>query len=225
TGPDAVLVFTHVGYIEQEVSAGDQLTLDVVLQESMSDLSEVVVVGYGEREKGTLTGAVASVSGKAIEETSQPNITQSLQGRVPGLIVNNRGGIPGSNDASILIRGKSTLGNNAPLIVIDGVPRESCSHLSRNDVETISVLKDAASAIYGARAASGTILITTKRGAPGGSGIRRRSEYGVPGFPRLPKYNSSDQAAFWEKAIANRDGGVAQWTDEGLEKYRWGESP
>jgi len=225
TDADAVLVFTHVGYLEQEVSVGSQRTLDIVLQESMSDLSEVVVVGYGEREKGELTGAVASVSGKAIEETSQPNITQSLQGRVPGLIVNNRGGIPGSNDASILIRGKSTLGDNAPLIVIDGIPRESFSHLSPNDIETISVLKDAASAIYGARAANGVILIKTKRGATGGSDIRLLSEYGVSGFTRLPKYMNSYQYASWENEIAGRYGRVAQWTEEDLEKYRSGESP
>lgn len=225
SGSNAIIVLTHVGYVEQEISVGLKPSIDVILQESVSDLSEVVVVGYGEREKGELTGAVASVSGKAIEESAQPNITQSLQGRVPGLIVNNRGGIPGSEDASILIRGKSTLGDNAPLIIIDGIPRESFSHLSPNDIETISVLKDAAAAIYGARAANGVILIKTKRGSSGGSDIKLLSEYALAGFTRLPKYMNSYQYALWENEIANRYGRVPQWTDEDLEKYRTGESP
>lgn len=221
----SIIVFTHIGFIEKEMMVGTERTFEVMLEENISGLSEVVVVGYGQKEKGELTGAIANISGKMIEESSPTNLSQALQGKIPGLVVSNRGGIPGSNDASILIRGKSTLGNNAPLIIIDGVPRESFSHLSPNDIESISVLKDAAAAIYGARAANGVIVVKTKRGKAGDAHIRFSTEYGISGFTKMPTYMSSFQYATWENEIAQRYGRAAQWTDEDLQKYRDGSSP
>ena len=141
------------------------------------------------------------------------------------MVVNNRGGIPGSDDATILIRGQSTLGDNSPLIIIDGIPRPSFAHLSPNDVESISVLKDAAAAIYGAQAANGVIIIKTKRGKVGESEIRLSSNYGISAFTQLPKYMDAFQYATWENEIADRYGRVRQWSDEDLQKYQDGSSP
>jgi TonB-dependent starch-binding outer membrane protein SusC len=222
---NGTLVVSFIGYTTQEVAINNRSTVNIRLAPDAKALEEVVVVGYGEKEKGELTGAVANISGKNIEQTSQMNLTQALQGKIAGLVVNNRGGIPGSDDASILIRGQSTLGNNSPLIIIDGVPRESFSHLSPNDIESISVLKDAAAAIYGARAANGVIIIKTKRGKAGESDIRFSSNYGLSSFTSLPQYMNSFQYATWENEIAQRYGRAIQWTNEDLEKYRNGSSP
>ncbi|PSR54037.1 TonB-dependent receptor [Adhaeribacter arboris] len=219
------LVVSFIGYLTQEVPINNQSTFNISLASDTKALEEVVVIGYGEKEKGELTGAIANINGKNIEQTSQMNLTQALQGKIPGLVVNNRGGIPGSDDANIIIRGQSTLGNNAPLIVIDGVPRESFSHLTPNDIESISVLKDAAAAIYGARAANGVIIVKTKRGKAGQSEIRLSSNYGVSSFTSLPKYMNSYQYATWENEISERYGRAIQWTAEDLEKYRNGTSP
>ncbi|MEO7047454.1 MAG: TonB-dependent receptor [Ferruginibacter sp.] len=224
-GNQSFLVFTHVGFIEKSVIVGNKKAFDVIMDENASGLSEVVVVGYGKKTRGELTGSVATLSGKVIEESSQPNITQALQGKIPGLIINNRGGIPGSDDATIFIRGKSTLGDNSPLIIIDGVPRGSFGHLSPNDIESISVLKDASAAIYGAQAANGVILITTKRGRSGENNIRLSSNYGVSGFTKLPQYMNSLEYATWENEIADRYGQVKLWSDEDLQKFKDGSDP
>lgn len=219
------LVFSFIGYLSQEVALEERTTLDITMEPDVQSLSEVVVVGYGEKEKGELTGSISNISGRSIEQSSQMNLTQALQGKLPGLVVNNRGGIPGSDDASILIRGQSTLGNNAPLIIIDGVPRPSFAHLSPNDVESISVLKDAAAAIYGAQAANGVIIIKTKRGKVGVSEVRLSSNYGISAFTQLPTYMDAFQYANWENEIADRYGRVRQWSDEDLQKYQDGSSP
>src|SRR5690606_29924416 len=219
------LVFSFIGYLSQEVPIEGRIMIDIVMEPDIQSLSEVIVVGYGEKEKGELTGSIANIDGRSIEQASQMNLTQALQGRLPGLVVNNRGGIPGSDDATILIRGQSTLGNNNPLIIIDGVPRSSFAHLSPNDVESISVLKDAAAAIYGAQAANGVIIITTKRGRIGENEIRLASNYGMSAFTQLPQYMDAFQYATWENEIADRYGRVRQWSDEDLQKYRDGSSP
>jgi TonB-linked outer membrane protein, SusC/RagA family/TonB-dependent outer membrane receptor, SusC/RagA subfamily, signature region len=128
-------------------------------------LDEVVVVGYGTQKKLTLTGSVVSTTGASVQKSASIDISSSLAGRMPGVIVNNRSGEPGVEATSIFIRGRSTLGDNSPLIVIDGVPgRESLSFLNPNDIENITILKDASAAIYGSRSANGVILVTTKRG-------------------------------------------------------------
>lgn len=220
-----ILVFTSIGYTTQEVTVEGRTTINLAMTRDIQSLSEVVVIGYGEKARGELTGSVATISGGAIEKSSQMNLTQSLQGKVPGLIVNNRGGIPGADDASILIRGKGTLGNNSPLIIIDGVPRPSFSNLSPNDIESVSVLKDAAAAIYGAQAANGVIIITTKRGKAGGSEVRVSSNAGVSGFTSLANYLNAPNYATWENEIADRYGRTRTFTDADIQKYKDGSSP
>lgn len=169
-GTSAVLVFTYIGYITQEVPLTTKSQLNVVLLEDQSSLDEVVVTGYGGvAKKRDLTGAISSVSSKDIEKRQPVNLFDALQGQAAGvLIVNDGGGAPGAT-GSIQIRGASTLnGGNGPLYVVDGVINPDGATINPADIAGIEVLKDAASAsIYGSRAANGVILITTKRGQEG----------------------------------------------------------
>lgn len=164
-----VLVFSFVGYVSEEVTVNGQSTINVDLSLDLISLQEVVVVGYGEKSKETLTGSVSSVEGKEFVKSPQPNLSSSFAGRVPGVIALNRSGEPGFDDATLRIRGVSTPGENNPLVVIDGVANRlgGLNRLDPNDIESISVLKDASAAIYGSQAANGVILVTTKRGTKG----------------------------------------------------------
>ncbi|MFA6704151.1 MAG: SusC/RagA family TonB-linked outer membrane protein, partial [Bacteroidales bacterium] len=128
-------------------------------------LDDVVVVGYGSQKKVTLTGSVTSTKGETVEKNSSVNLSQGLAGRLPGVIINNRSGEPGADGTTIFIRGRSTLGDNSPLIIIDGIAgRENLDRINPEDIASITVLKDASAAIYGSRSANGVILVTTKRG-------------------------------------------------------------
>lgn len=166
---NATLVFSYVGFLTQEVAIGGRSSVDVNLAVDAKALGEVVVVGYGTQRKVTVTGAVATLQGEKIIKSPATDISNSLAGRLPGLVVIQQSGEPGYDGATISIRGTNTLGNNSPLIVIDGIPDRDggLGRLSPRDIESISVLKDASAAIYGARAANGAILITTKRGKSG----------------------------------------------------------
>ncbi|MCQ2170040.1 MAG: TonB-dependent receptor [Bacteroidales bacterium] len=163
---NAVLQFTSVGYKTLDVNTGNKTKVDVILEDDSQLLEEAVAIGYGNQRKLTLTGSVTSTSGKELVKNSSVNLSQGLAGRLSGVVVNNRSGEPGHDDAVMYIRGRSTLGDNTPLIVIDGVIGRSdeFSRLSGEEIESINVLKDASAAIYGARSANGVILVTTKRG-------------------------------------------------------------
>ena len=163
---DAVLVASLLGFKEQEQSIGGRNEVNFILEQENTILDDAVVIGYGTQSKLTLTGSVAQTSGRELVKNSSVNISQGLAGRLSGVIVSNRTGEPGKDDATMFIRGRSTLGDNSPLIVIDGVPRtnEEFSRLSGDEIESVNVLKDASGAIYGARSANGVILVTTKRG-------------------------------------------------------------
>lgn len=168
---NTVLVFTFIGYNPQEETVGNRTTINVKLVNSMSSLNEVVVTGYGgSARKSDLTGAISSVSAAQITERQPVNLYDALQGQASGVLVVNDSGEPGA-EGTIQIRGASTFsttGGNSPLYVIDGIISTDASSINPNDIESIEVLKDAASSsIYGARAANGVILITTKRGKEG----------------------------------------------------------
>lgn len=165
--PDATLTASLLGYEEQSVKLGSgQTTLDFVLNEDKMQLEEAVAIGYGNQRKLTLTGSVASTTGDDLVKNSSVNLSQGLAGRMSGVIVNNRSGEPGRDDAVMFIRGRSTLGDNSPLIIIDGIQGrgEEFGRLTGDEIESVTVLKDASAAIYGARSANGVILVTTKRG-------------------------------------------------------------
>lgn len=166
---NGTLIFTYIGFVAKRVPVNNQTTINVMLDVESKSLQEVVVVGYGTQKKTNLTGAVSSVSGDEIITRTAPNTTALLQGRMPGVQITQNSGQPGAENANIQIRGLgsfSKAGNN-PLILIDGVEGE-LNNLNPNLIESISVLKDAASAsIYGSRAANGVILVTTKTGKAG----------------------------------------------------------
>lgn len=163
--PGATLVISYIGYQTQEVKAADGM--NVVLQEAANDLNEVVVTGYTTQRKADLTGAISVVSVDDIAKQNENNPIKALQGRVPGMNISADGSPSGT--ATVRIRGIGTLNNNDPLYIVDGIPTKAGMHeLNGNDIESIQVLKDAASAsIYGSRAANGVIIITTKKGKEG----------------------------------------------------------
>jgi len=161
-----VLVFSYTGYASTEITVDNASTLDVTMQEDAALLDEVVVVGYSTQKKANLTGSVATVSAAELEARPITNASQSLQGQVSGVWVNQGSGEPGQDGATINIRGIGTLNNANPLILVDGI-EAPFGNIDPNDIESVTVLKDAASAsIYGSRAANGVVLVTTKRGKP-----------------------------------------------------------
>ena len=166
-GENAVLIYSFIGYKTQEVSVNGRSVLDLAMEEDLSELGEVVVVGYGEQKKATLTGAVETVDAKVFEDRAVTNVGLALQGQTPGLVVTRSSARPGNEGLSFSIRGASSINGSDPLIIVDGVPvlnNYSFQNLNANDIESISVLKDGAAAIYGSRASNGVILVTTKRG-------------------------------------------------------------
>ena len=163
---NAALVFSFVGMKSQEVFADGKSTIHVVLEEETIGLEEVVAIGYGVQKKANLVGAVSAVKiDEMLTSRSLSNVTSGLQGLVPGLAISHNSGMAGKNDVSMLIRGLGSVNNAKPLVVVDGMPDVDINRINMNDIESISVLKDAASsAVYGSRAANGVILITTKSG-------------------------------------------------------------
>ncbi|MCG8582190.1 MAG: TonB-dependent receptor [Bacteroidales bacterium] len=168
SSPDAVLTFSFIGFEEKEIAIANRSQIDVTLAEEATDLNEVVVVGYGTQKKANLTGAVSAVKGEELAKRTVTDTRLALQGAATGVTVIDRGGIPGSEEVSIKIRGNTSLSAGSdPLVLVDGVEMP-IKEVNPADIESISVLKDAASSsIYGSRAANGVILITTKRGKEG----------------------------------------------------------
>ena len=158
--PQSTLTVSYIGYVTQEVPIRNQSNLTITLLEDVQSLSEVVVVGYGVQKKATLTGAVTAITNQEIISTKSDNVQNMLTGKIAGVKITQKTSEPGTFTNDFQIRG---MGN--PLIVVDGVPRDNFTKLDPNEIESISILKDAAAAIYGVRAANGVVLITTKRGA------------------------------------------------------------
>ena len=184
---DATLVISYIGFETQELSAGAD-SFDVSLTESADELDEVVVTGYGTQKKATLTGSIATIGGDELEKSSSPNLGTALAGKVAGLFIDTANGAPGADNPAIRVRGTNTFNNSSALIVIDGIPNRAggLARINPADIESISVLKDASAAIYGARAANGVILITTKRGKEGKAKVKLTSNYGWQNFTTTP---------------------------------------
>lgn len=211
-GANATLVFSFVGYASQEAEVGSQNTLNISLLSDVTSLSEVVVVGYGSQDKKQITGSVVSLTSEEFNRGNVNDPRQLLQGKVPGLSVYNRGGNPNS-PATFRLRGISTIGSNSqPLIVIDGVLGASLDNIDPNDIETISVLKDASSAaIYGSRGSAGVILVTTKRGAKGKATVDYN---GYVAFDQVARRQPVMTASEFISAGGNNLGSVTDWQDE-----------
>ncbi|MFV0269120.1 MAG: SusC/RagA family TonB-linked outer membrane protein [Draconibacterium sp.] len=225
---EAILLFSFVGMRPQEASVGSQTQINVKMHEEAIGLSEVVAVGYGTQRKVNLTGSVGRIDPKEFETRPITNVTQALQGKVPGLLVNQTGGQPGGEQFKINIRGVSTFSNNDPLIIVDGIAM-SLVNLNPQDIESISVLKDAASAaIYGARASGGVILVTTKKGSVGKTKISYDAYYGIQTPTMLPDMvNAYEHVMLYREAEynANPETTVYKYTLEEMEAYKRGELP
>ncbi len=189
---DGILIFSFVGLKTMEIPVNGNTNISVVMEEETIGIEEVVAIGYGTVEKRDLTGSVTTVKGDLLSESGQLQLSNSLQGISPGLMVTRTTGTPGSS-GSIRIRGITTIGNSSPLVIIDGIPG-SITDVTQNDVESITVLKDAASAsIYGSRAASGVILITTKRAKSDEFQFEYNVEMGIEEPTRIPETEGAVQ--------------------------------
>lgn len=230
--PGDTLVFSHIAYttFETQVPASGpvQVTLE---QSSQSAGSEVVVVGYSTQKKATLTGSVSVVKGADMVKSPQPNLSNALAGRFSGLIANNRSGEPGYDGSGFTIRGLATTGSNDVLIVVDGVPGQigGLERLDPNDIESVTILKDASAAVYGSRAANGVMLVTTKRGKTGKPSISYSFNQGFSSPTRLPKMADAATYATLQNEIAyynNKAGGLNQiYSADQITKFANGSDP
>jgi TonB-linked SusC/RagA family outer membrane protein len=188
TNQDAVLIFSYIGFLTQEISVGDSSSMDVQLSQDVQGLEEVVVTGYGSQKKETLTGSIATIGGDDLERSASPNLGSALAGKVAGVFIDQANGAPGNDTPAVRIRGTNTFNNSGALVVIDGIPDRAggLARINPSDIESISVLKDASAAIYGARAANGVVLITTKRGSEGKAKVKITSNYGWQNFTTTP---------------------------------------
>jgi TonB-dependent starch-binding outer membrane protein SusC len=204
-GQDSTLVFSLVGYATSEVAIGSRTQFEVVLADDTKTLSEVVVTGYMVEERQKITGAVNTVTGDLISKLPVPGIDQALQGRAPGVVVSQNTGAPGEG-VSVRIRGTGSINSsNAPLYIVDGVPTTDISALSSQDVENISVLKDAgAASVYGSRATNGVVIITTKAGTSKEARIQVSSQVGFQEPSRLiDMANTRDYVTLYNEAATN----------------------
>ncbi|MDR0835592.1 MAG: SusC/RagA family TonB-linked outer membrane protein, partial [Tannerella sp.] len=223
---DVTLVFSFVGYKKQELRVGDRKILDVTLIQDNRILDEVVVVGYGVQRKVTLTGAVAAIKGEDMIVTKNENAQNMLTGKVPGLRVTQRTAEPGNFQMNFDIRGMGS-----PLIVIDGIPRDmgDFQRIDANDIDNISILKDASAAIYGVRAANGVVLITTKKGSKH-DGKPKLTYSGSYTF-QMPSGMPSNISALDfttlrnEKSLNSVGNPTRLFTEEMIEEYRNGTRP
>lgn len=205
------LVFSYIGYKSQEFKVGDSSVINVSLKEDTEMLDEVVVVGYGVQKKKLVTGATVQVKGENIAKLNTNNPLQAMQGQTPGVNIASTSGQPGA-DMKVTIRGLGTVGNSQPLYLIDGVGGD-ISTLNPADIESIDVLKDAASAaIYGAQAANGVVLITTKSGKEGKSVVSFDAYYGVQNVARKVNMLNADQyKTIMDEQALNSGGSVYDW--------------
>ena len=191
--PKSVLVFTSIGMESQQVKVAGRSVINVSLKEDVSALGEVVVVGYGKQRKASLTGAVSAINGDELLKTPSTNVSSLLGGRLPGISSVQVSGEPGDDQASLRVRGSL----NAATYIVDGIPR-SINDIDPNDVESISVLKDGASAaVYGLQGSGGVIIITTKKGKEGKSQITYNGSYGVSTNANFPKFLNGPQFAYY----------------------------
>lgn len=227
TNSNSVLDFSYIGYTSKAITVGKNTTHKVVLNEDFKAINEVVVVGYGTAKKVNLTGAVAVASAEDIKARPITSVSNGLQGLLPGVTVVNSTGLPGQSNATIRVRGLGTIGSSSPLVLIDGV-EGNINLLNPEDIESASVLKDAASAsIYGARGANGVILITTKNvsGKESKPQINFNGYYGIQTPTRLPEMVSAADYIRMDMEATKNVGKPANFTQSHLDKVLNGSDP
>lgn len=220
-----IIVISYVGYQKQEIKWNGG-TLNVVLKDDTEVLSEVVVVGYGIQKKANLSGAVAQVNSDELTNRPISNVSSGLQGLMPGVTITAGQGRPGEDGSNIRIRGVGTLNNASPYILIDGVESGSMNDLDPNDIESISVLKDASSAaIYGSKASNGVILITTKRGKTGAPRISYNGYVGIQNATAtIDRVSSADYARLYNR-IDDDNNNPHRYSDEDIRLFENGSDP
>lgn len=245
-GDKPSIVITYVGYLNETIEVGAQSNIEVKLVQDLKSIDEVVVVGYGTQTKGKLTGAVSQIKGDELLKGRSPNLSSSLSGRIPGVVVVSGSGTPGNDASKIRIRGVGTMkqswrtkpdgtselvDNNDPLIVIDGIPQGTDDHpldrLDPSDIESMSVLKDASAAIYGAQAANGVILVTTKKGTGTSSSFSYSYNQGYTQPAVKPVLaNSYELATYYNDYNKEKSKtGKPQYTPEQMEILKTGGDP
>lgn len=251
-GAESTLTFSFVGYLSESAVVGTQTEINITLLPDIMQLQDVVVVGYGTQRRETMTGSISKVEGEEITKSPSPNVTTSLAGKLPGLIVNQRDGWPGREFLDILIRGNATMDSdpdyepgtdddpndpfdvinpNEPLVVIDGVPRDNLSRLNPEDIESITVLKDASAAIYGARGANGVILVTTKQGFKGAPTFHFSYSHAFNKPTKIPEmmdaatFAETYNEAEWYRQGRQDTAFTPFFTAEAIQRYRDGSDP
>ncbi|MGQ8337774.1 TonB-dependent receptor [Sunxiuqinia sp. A32] len=227
--PDAILVFSFVGMRTQEVPVDGKATIDITLAEDAIGIEEVVAIGYGTQKRGSITGSIASINSKELTSVKTANVSNTLAGKLPGLRAVQRSGAPGDDAAILDIRGFGS-----PLVIVDGIERDF-RQVDANDIESISILKDASAAVYGFKGANGVILVTTKKGATSKPKINYTSYYGLQQVTRYPEmmdgyeyatiYNEAQtnvgvNPAYSEDELANFKAGIGttDWLNETIRK-------
>jgi TonB-linked SusC/RagA family outer membrane protein len=227
------LVFSFVGMKAQEVPIAGKTLINVTLAAEVTDLDEVVVVGYGVQKRANVVGAVTSIDGEKLQSIPAVNVSNAISGRLPGSVVIQQTGEPGQMTPRILVRGRSTLGgdvgtytsNTAPLVVIDGVPGRSMDEIDPNDVASLSILKDASAAIYGAAAANGVILIQTKSGEEGKPRLSYQFFQGFMTPTLIPDVTNAAEYAEMLSEYQIAQGKARRYSDEDIELFRNGKDP
>ncbi|MGO1245436.1 TonB-dependent receptor [Sphingobacterium sp. JB170] len=218
--PDGVLLVSFAGYKSQEVAINGRTTINIILQDSVEMMDEVVVVGYGVQKRASITGSVASIQAEELVKVKTPNVTNMLAGRLPGIRAAQRSGAPGDDGASVDIRGYGSM-----LVIVDGVQRDF-AQLDANDIESISILKDASAAVYGFKGSNGVLLVTTKKGTKERTKLEYNGYYGLQDVTRYPRMMSAfEYASLYNEAIYNSNPytGVPAYSQEQLDSYKSGE--
>ncbi|WP_282037940.1 SusC/RagA family TonB-linked outer membrane protein [Saccharicrinis aurantiacus] len=210
-----VLVFSFIGFNEQEVPVGDQTTISPTLTADTQDVDEVVVVGYGVQKKSLVTGAIAGIESKDLENNSWTNAESAMQGRTPGVVIVPQSGSPGAG-MNIKIRGAGTNGDSNPLYIVDGIRMRDITSISPSDIMSIEVLKDgASSAIYGAEGGNGVVMVTTKKGKAGEGKVTYDFSYGIQSAGKLPDLlNASEYYQYQSERIDGEGNSLAPTTSD-----------
>ena len=228
---NAILVFSFIGYITQEIPVAGKSVIDVLLRSELTGLDEVVVVGYSTQKRANVVGSVTSISGTSIQSIPSVSVTTAIAGRLPGVTVMQTTGEPGNLGAQLLVRGRSTLStgdkfrNTGPLIVIDGVQGRSMDEIDPMDIASLSVLKDASASIYGAQAANGVILITTKKGQEGKPRLSYQFYQGFMTPTIIPQVTNAAEYATMLTEYQVAQGKTRSFSDADIALYADGSDP
>ncbi|MDR2147203.1 MAG: TonB-dependent receptor [Tannerella sp.] len=209
---NATLEFSYIGFKTRTETVGNRLVVDVTMEEELSQLDEVVVVGYGIQQRINMTGSVSQVNAKELLKAPMQNVSNMLTGKISGLTSIQSSGKPGADGTTLYVRGLNSYnGGNGPMVIVDGVPR-TIDYLNPNDIESVSVLKDASASIYGVQGANGVILITTKSGSEGAAKISYDGSYTATQNTAMPEFLNAVDYMYWHNKAREMDGLTPLWT-------------